>query len=99
MPVEPSAAEAEIQALKRQLAAKDKTLAVLIRRVEADTSAGMDALTSLRTLHDLEQLVSLKSSELEAERSRLADALIQLGDAQDKVAQLQKLKENSPKPA
>ena len=86
-------AEAELIAeLEARLAARDKTIAALIRRVEsAVEKEGPSDFAVLEQNLLLERVVAQKTQELSAERARLTEALSALQQTQTQLLQMQKL--------
>jgi signal transduction histidine kinase len=82
---------ARIAHLERKLAARDKTIAVLIAR---QLEANVPQTTMLNTLEQsisLEKVVARKTRELARERAQLEEALSQLKMAQARLLQAQKM--------
>src|SRR5688500_15599207 len=90
MPPEPDPA-ARIAELERMLAARDRTIAVLMDRVEERIADGTSAFAVLQQSSTLEQAVTRKTRELADQRQRLADALRELQMAQAELTQAHKL--------
>jgi len=76
----------------RLLAARDKTIAALKRRLMQEAQRDHDTPFALLTQNiSLEQVVARKTSELEAERQELETALKDLKSAQAQLVQAQKM--------
>jgi len=81
----------KIEAMGRKLRAKEKTIRVLIRRVEESTSGGHSAFWVLEQNIALEKMVAKRTEEINAQKEQLAQALTQLQGTQAKLLQAQKL--------
>ncbi|WP_369944188.1 sensor histidine kinase [Xanthomonas medicagonis] len=77
--------------LRRQLAARDKVIAVLKKRVTARDDAVASPLATLQQNIALGKVVALKTQELNRERQELEQALAELGKAQSALLQAQKM--------
>lgn len=77
--------------LNRMLAARDRTIDVLIKRLESPQQRDASAFTLLEQNIALEDVVSRKTRELERERQQLRDALEELKRTQDRLLQSQKM--------
>ncbi|MCC4596747.1 ATP-binding protein [Xanthomonas campestris pv. phormiicola] len=77
--------------LRRQLAARDKVIAVLKKRVIARDDAVASPLATLQQNIALGKVVALKTQELNRERQELEHALADLGKAQVALLQAQKM--------
>ncbi|MDL5366220.1 ATP-binding protein [Xanthomonas sp. NCPPB 2654] len=77
--------------LRRQLAARDKVIAVLKKRVAARDDAVASPLATLQQNIALGKVVALKTHELNRERQELEQALADLGKAQVALLQAQKM--------
>jgi two-component system, NtrC family, sensor kinase len=77
--------------LERQLAARDKTIAVLTERLEGESWRGPPSLPVLEQNLALERLVVEKTEVIEAQRAKLAAALADLQRTQAQLLQTQKL--------
>ncbi|WP_369937925.1 sensor histidine kinase [Xanthomonas tesorieronis] len=82
---------AVIAELRRQLAARDKVIAVLKKRVTARDDAAASPLATLQQNIALGKVVALKTQELSRERQELEHALADLGKAQVALLQAQKM--------
>jgi signal transduction histidine kinase len=85
------APEERIQELERKLAARDKTIAVLVERQLGSAARPATTLNMLEQSISLEQIVNRKTRELAQERAQLEDALFQLKRAQARLLQAQKM--------
>jgi signal transduction histidine kinase len=79
------------QVLERRLAAAQKTIAALMRRVEDEVGSGNSAFAALEQNVALERIVHEKTRQLEAQREELQLALTRLKQAQTELMQAQKL--------
>jgi two-component system, NtrC family, sensor kinase len=77
--------------LNRMLAARDRTIDVLIKRLESPQQRDASAFALLEQNIALEDVVSRKTRELERERQQLRDALDELKRTQDRLLQSQKM--------
>jgi signal transduction histidine kinase len=77
--------------LERKLAARDKTIAVLIQRQMDSRAKGTGALNLLEQNISLGQVVTRKTQELAKERAELEQALAQLKLTQTRLLQARKL--------
>ncbi len=77
--------------LEARLAAAQKTIAALMRRVEEKTSSGESAFAVLEQNVALERVVAEKTRQLVAQRQELQEALTNLRQAQSELMQAQKL--------
>lgn len=96
--VAPNLADADAQSsaaliveLRRQLAARDKVIAVLKKRVTARDDAATSPLATLQQNISLGKIVAMKTRELHQERQELEHALADLGKAQAALLQAQKM--------
>lgn len=85
---EPQETLAELQ---RKLAARDKTIEVLKKRLTAEQGMGPTPLTILHQNVALAEIVARKTRELSMERQELEQALADLGKAQAALLQAQKM--------
>ncbi len=76
---------------EKRLAAAEKTIAALMRRVEAKTSSGDSAFAVLEQNVALERVVNDKTAQLEAQRRQLQETLTHLRETQAELVQAQKL--------
>jgi hypothetical protein len=74
-----------IAALERKLAARDKTIAVLIERQLDSRAHGPSSLNLLEQNISLEQVVNRKTQELAKERAELESALARLSLTQARL--------------
>jgi signal transduction histidine kinase len=74
-----------------RLAAADKTIAALMKRVEGNLSRGVSAFEVLETNVALERIVAEKTERLESQRKQLQVALTHLQATQTELVQAQKL--------
>ena len=81
----------KVLALERKLRAKEKTIRVLIQRVEESASGGHSAFWVLEQNIALEKMVAKRTEEINAQKEKLTHALTQLQGAQAKLLQAQKL--------
>ncbi len=81
----------KVDALERKLRAKEKTIRVLIQRVEGSASEVHSAFWVLEQNIALEKMVVKRTAEINAQKEQLAQALAQLQGAQAKLLQAQKL--------
>jgi two-component system NtrC family sensor kinase len=86
-----SLAEARIAELERKLAAKEKTISVLIARVERQYDSSSSSLGAMQGTRALEQVVEQKTVQLDCERNKLQAALQNLQRAQAELLQAGKL--------
>jgi signal transduction histidine kinase len=87
---EPTAAERVVE-LERKLAARDKTIAALIRRADEHAATNQSGFAVLQQNIALEDVVTRKTRELESERLELQKALSELRATQARLLQAQKL--------
>jgi len=80
-----------VEALERKLRAKDKTIRVLIQRVEDSSTEGHSAFWVLEQNIALEKMVAKRTAEINAQKEQLTQALSQLRGTQAKLIQAQKL--------
>ena len=80
-----------MRALERKLRAKEKTIQVLIQRVEDNASGGHSAFWVLEQNIALEKMVAKRTEEISAQKEQLASTLSELQGAQAKLLQAQKL--------
>ncbi|WP_395790949.1 sensor histidine kinase [Aquimonas sp.] len=78
-------------ALKRMLAARDRTIDVLIKRLEERSNGDPSAFALLEQNIALEAVVSRKTRELDRERHQLHSALAELHSTQARLLQSQKM--------
>jgi len=78
-----------MERLERLLAARDKTIAVLIQRQLDSRAQGTTALNTLEQNISLERVVARKTQELAKERADLENALGQLKLTQTRLLQAQ----------
>ncbi|MCG6117734.1 MAG: ATP-binding protein [Aquimonas sp.] len=83
--------ETRIAALNRLLAARDRTIEVLIKRLEGRGGEDPSAFALLEQNIALEAVVSRKTRELDRERQQLSDALAELRSTQARLLQSQKM--------
>jgi len=81
----------KVEALERKLRAKEKTIRVLIQRVEDSATGGRSAFWVLEQNIALEKMVIKRTEEISAQKEQLAQTLAQLQGAQAKLLQSQKL--------
>lgn len=81
----------KISALERKLRAKEKTIRVLIQRVENSSIDGHSSFWVLEQNIALEQMVAKRTAEINAQKEQLTQALSQLRGAQVQLIQAQKL--------
>jgi signal transduction histidine kinase len=82
---------ARVADLERALAARDRTIEVLMDRVEERLAAPSSAFAVLQQSIALEHAVTSKTRELAEQKQRLADALRELQMTQAELTQSQKL--------
>lgn len=87
----PEADETRIAVLNRLLAARDRTIEVLIKRLEDRGGEDPSAFALLEQNIALEAVVSRKTRELDRERQQLSDALSELRNTQARLLQSQKM--------
>ena len=80
-----------IATLTRMLAARDRTIEVLIQRIESRNAREGSAYAVLEQNIALEQVVSRKTRELECEREQLRTAVDELRNTQVRLLQAQKM--------
>ncbi|MDC8012830.1 sensor histidine kinase [Tahibacter soli] len=80
-----------IATLTRMLAARDRTIEVLIQRIESRSAREGSAYAVLEQNIALEQVVSRKTRELECEREQLKTAVDELRSTQVRLLQAQKM--------
>lgn len=80
-----------VGALERKLRAKEKTIRVLIQRIEDSSTEGHSAFWVLEQNIVLERMVAKRTAEINAQKVQLGQALAQLRGAQAKLIQAQKL--------
>lgn len=89
---QPGNGGADVPDYPRLLAARDKTIAALKRRLMQEAQSDRDTPFALLTQNiSLEQVVARKTAELEAERQELETALRELRSAQAQLVQAQKM--------
>lgn len=81
---------AELASLEHKLAARDKTIEALMRRVESKQSLRSSYLAMEQGLA-MERVVGNKTAELVEQKAKLANALAELRMTQSKLLQAQKL--------
>lgn len=81
----------KVQALEQKLRAKEKTIRVLIQRVEDSTSEGHSAFWVLEQNIALEKMVAKRTAEINAKTQQLSHALLELQGTQMQLIQAQKL--------
>jgi len=81
----------KVGALERKLRAKEKTIRVLIQRVEESSTEGHSAFWVLEQNIALEKMVAKRTAEINAQKEQLSQALSQLRGTQAKLIQAQKL--------
>jgi len=81
----------KVAALEQKLRAKEKTIRVLIQRVESSTIEGHSAFWVLEQNISLERIVATRTAEINAQKEQLSLALTQLQGTQAKLLQAQKL--------
>ena len=82
---------ATILALQQKLAARDKTIRVLVARVEGEIDHGVSGFGLMQENRALEAVVEQKTALLEEEREKLHTALSNLKRAQAELLQAGKL--------
>ncbi|MEI9936164.1 MAG: ATP-binding protein [Pseudomonadota bacterium] len=80
-----------VDALERKLRAKEKTIRVLIQRIEDSSTEGHSAFWVLEQNIALEKMVAKRTAEINAQKEQLGQALAQLRGTQAKLIQAQKL--------
>jgi len=80
-----------VGALERKLRAKEKTIRVLIQRIEDSSTTDHSAFWVLEQNITLEKMVAKRTAEINAQKEQLGQALAQLRGAQAKLIQAQKL--------
>jgi signal transduction histidine kinase len=80
-----------IATLTRMIAARDRTIEVLIQRIESRNAREGSAYAVLEQNIALEQVVSRKTRELEREREQLKSAVDELRNTQVRLLQAQKM--------
>ena len=90
-PIAALAALAALAELQRKLAARDKTIAVLKKRVMSRDDAAASPLVVLQQNVALGKVVAMKTRELSRERHDLQEAMAELGRAQAMLLQAQKM--------
>ena len=80
-----------VGALERKLRAKDKTIRVLIQRIEDSSTEGHSAFWVLEQNIALEKMVAKRTAEINAQKEQLGQTLAQLRGTQAKLIQAQKL--------
>ncbi|HEX7450835.1 MAG TPA: hypothetical protein VF294_01040, partial [Polyangiaceae bacterium] len=81
----------KVLALERKLHAKEKTIRVLIQRLEESSNEGHSAFWVLEQNIVLEKMVAKRTGEINAQKEQLSQALSQLRGTQAKLIQAQKL--------
>lgn len=82
---------ADVNELRRMLAARDRTIEVLIKRLEGRGNTDPSAFALLEQNIALEAVVSRKTRELERERIQLQQTLAELRNTQARLLQSQKM--------
>jgi two-component system, NtrC family, sensor kinase len=80
-----------VGALERKLRAKEKTIRVLIQRIEDSSTESHSAFWVLEQNIALEKMVAKRTAEINAQKEQLGQALAQLRGTQAKLIQAQKL--------
>ncbi|HYQ04376.1 MAG TPA: ATP-binding protein [Polyangiaceae bacterium] len=80
-----------VGALEHKLRAKEKTIRVLIQRIEDSSTEGHSAFWVLEQNIVLEKMVAKRTAEINAQKEQLGQALAQLRGTQAKLIQAQKL--------
>jgi two-component system NtrC family sensor kinase len=80
-----------VGALERKLRAKEKTIRVLIQRIEDSSTEGHSAFWVLEQNIVLEKMVAKRTAEINAQKEQLGQTLAQLRGTQAKLIQAQKL--------
>lgn len=80
-----------VGALERKLRAREKTIRVLIQRIENSSTDGHSAFWVLEQNIVLERMVAKRTAEINAQKEQLGQALAQLRGTQAKLIQAQKL--------
>jgi len=80
-----------LEALERKLQAKEKTIRVLIQRIEDRSTDGHSAFWVLEQNIALEKMVAKRTAEINAQKEQLGQAITQLRGTQAKLIQAQKL--------
>jgi len=80
-----------VGALQRKLRAKEKTIRVLIQRIEDSSTEGHSAFWVLEQNIALEKMVAKRTAEINAQKEQIGQALAQLRGTQAKLIQAQKL--------
>gem|GEM_PF-1154335 len=81
----------QVQSMARMLAARDRTIDVLVKRLESRTGGDASAFALLEQNMALEAVVSRKTHELQREREQLQEALSVLSSTQARLLQSQKM--------
>ncbi len=81
----------KVEALERKLRAREKTIRVLIQRVEATTTDGHSAFWVLEQNISLEKMIASRTIEINAQKEQLAQTLAELRGTQAKLLQAEKL--------
>ncbi len=81
----------KVEALERKLKAREKTIRVLIQRVEAATTDGHSAFWVLEQNISLEKMIASRTLEINSQKEQLAQALAELRGTQAKLLQAEKL--------
>lgn len=81
----------DLDGLKRKLEARERTIQVLVGRIEAMARQGVVGTDTLSQHIALEQVVARKTAELQAQRDELRSALDELKRTQLQLLQAQKL--------
>ena len=80
-----------VGALERKLRGKEKTIRVLIQRIEDSSTESHSAFWVLEQNIALEKMVAKRTAEINAQKEQLGQALAQLRGTQAKLIQAQKL--------
>jgi two-component system, NtrC family, sensor kinase len=81
----------KVEALERKLRAKEKTIKVLIRRVEGSATEGHSAFWVLEQNISLEKMIATRTVEINAQKQELTQTIEQLHGTQHQLLQAQKL--------
>jgi len=80
-----------VGAIEHKLRAKEKTIRVLIQRIEDSSTEGHSAFWVLEQNIALEKMVAKRTAEINAQKEQLGQTLAQLRGTQAKLIQAQKL--------
>src|SRR4051812_25130225 len=86
-----ASARQEVAAARFELAARDKTIQVLIARVEGQLARRQSAIAVLEQNISLEQKVKRRTRELEESHANLSRTLTELKQAQSQLLEANKL--------